>query len=333
MHRDVSVGNILIVEKGRGECQRVAILSDWDLCKYKEEMSVDKKSRTPDRTVCPSNLRRRLSSYLISLSQGTWYFRSALSLLFPLRPYRLADDIESFVHVYYYCVLRFHPTNHTYNLAAYVEAVYDAVVVREADGAHIGSMLKLEQMQKETPSIIPTENETLAAFLTDVAELCYQHYKTIDLKQLRREYDPQKPSDLEKQKSNALPAQATDLTQYLPGEKVKLPRRQQVPRPVYKPELNDHNSLLALFLCYATGRPDEHGNVVRWPAGSTKCEDLFKGTSVAPRKNNNFSSSFQSNDQREELAGGDGRPVKRRKGNTGSALPNVEETVEEGAAA
>ena len=74
MHRDVSVGNILIVEKGRGECQRTAILCDWDLCKYKEEMSVH-KNRTPDRTVCPpsSVLRppsseRRSNRHLTGLS-------------------------------------------------------------------------------------------------------------------------------------------------------------------------------------------------------------------------------------------------------------------------
>ena len=63
MHRDVSVGNILIVEKGRGECQRIAILCDWDLCKYKEEMSVHKKLRTPDRTVCPSSLETGSNRY------------------------------------------------------------------------------------------------------------------------------------------------------------------------------------------------------------------------------------------------------------------------------
>ena len=53
LHRDVSVGNILIVEDGRGDnVTRMAILCDWDLCKYREEMVVDQKPRNPDRTVC-----------------------------------------------------------------------------------------------------------------------------------------------------------------------------------------------------------------------------------------------------------------------------------------
>lgn len=55
LHRDVSVNNILIVEKqsvdssGLVTVIRVAVLCDWDLCKYKEQMGI--VQRTPDRTV------------------------------------------------------------------------------------------------------------------------------------------------------------------------------------------------------------------------------------------------------------------------------------------
>ena len=199
------------------------------------------------------------------------------------------------------------------------------MVVREVDGAHLGSTLKLGQMQKATPSIVPTTNETLAALLADVAQLCYEHYRTIDLKRLRLEYDPQKPSDPKEQKADALPAQAMNLTQYLDKVQDHSPsQRRQVPTPVFKPQLSDHSPLLALFLLYATGRPDEQGEMVRWPAESTKCKDLFKGTSLAPHKNNNSTSSRQSYDQRERSTDGDGRPTKRRKGNDGSALPDAE---------
>ena len=64
--------------------------------------------------------------------------------------------------------------------------------------------------------------------------------------------------------------------------------------------------------------------MVRWPAESTKCKDLFKGTSLAPHKNHNFTSSYKSYDQRERSTDGGGRPTKRRKGNDGSALPDAE---------
>ena len=44
LHRDVSVNNIIIVEvrsvntSGEEEVRRIAVLCDWDLCKYKEEL-------------------------------------------------------------------------------------------------------------------------------------------------------------------------------------------------------------------------------------------------------------------------------------------------------
>ncbi|KAI0701130.1 hypothetical protein C8T65DRAFT_741826 [Cerioporus squamosus] len=330
LHRDISVSNILIVEEGRGKVVRTAILSDWDLCKYKEEMSKDMKARTPDRT-------------------GTWYFRSALSLLFPRRPYRLADDIESFVHVYHYCVLRFHETNKTKTLCNYVESVYDFVEVREADGAHVGSETKLEHMCSPTPQIIPTKNQTLKAFLTDIAKLCSEHYASIDLDQLAEDDDPSKPKRPQ-ENPNAVPAQAALLSEFAPpptGKRQRSPERPSTPTPTAKkstvtsndqgrraaePKLNEHKDLQALFIRYATGHPDEKGYSVRWPAETTKCEDLFKGTSVAARKNNHFSSSRQSYDPRQDL-GDNGRPAKKRKANNGSAqpLPDVEESVEEGA--
>ena len=37
--------------------------------------------------------------------------RSALSMLYPRKPYRLYDDLEGFVHDYHYLVLRYHRTN------------------------------------------------------------------------------------------------------------------------------------------------------------------------------------------------------------------------------
>ncbi|RDX51396.1 hypothetical protein OH76DRAFT_1481666 [Lentinus brumalis] len=292
LHRDISVSNILIVEPGRGKVIRTAILSDWDLCKFKEEMCVDLKARTPDRT-------------------GTWYFRSALSVRFPWRPYMLADDIESFVHVYHYCILRFHETNRTAELAGYVESVYDVVTVRKADGAHIGSVTKLDQMRSSTPQIEPTTNKTLMALLTEIAQLCSEHYATIDLKQLATEYGDPKLSG-EEEEPDSVPEQAKIL---LLGRRKHYKRqRPESPEPTtpspaatqatvasgdhgavhptvmsdgqskLKPKLNDHEALQALFMRYATGDPDENGRSVRWLGTSTKCEDLFKGTSVAPRK-------------------------------------------------
>ena len=52
LHRDVSMGNILInVETGTG------FLNDWDLCKYKDEL--DKPASQHVRSVSASSKQRR----------------------------------------------------------------------------------------------------------------------------------------------------------------------------------------------------------------------------------------------------------------------------------
>ncbi|RPD73042.1 hypothetical protein L226DRAFT_465921 [Lentinus tigrinus ALCF2SS1-7] len=325
LHRDVSVGNILILENGRGSNRkRTAILCDWDLCKYKEEMVINLKARTPDRT-------------------GTWYFRSALSLMFPCRPYRLADDIESFVHVYHYCVLRFHLTDQTPDLANFVETVYDTVVVRPADGAHVGSVRKFNMMQSATPHIVPIKNPTLVAFLTDIAKLCSEHYATIDRTQLALEYDPQTPDvDDSEPVMEALPEQATGLDQCVDDDIDEIEEveeeAQESPEPQPRsvepkpqPTLDNYKHLRTLFMRYARGKPHKKGGrQVRWPTYQTKCQDLFKGMRVAPRKDNGFETRSQSQDLPQQDQREKGRPGKKRKGNDGSALPDVQETVEEG---
>ncbi|TFK79031.1 hypothetical protein K466DRAFT_473460, partial [Polyporus arcularius HHB13444] len=80
LHRDISIGNILI-----DPVSRKGILIDWDLT-----------------FSCFSNILNMLMSL-----QGTWEFRSALSLKFPKKPPRLSDDLESFVHAFYYLVLKY----------------------------------------------------------------------------------------------------------------------------------------------------------------------------------------------------------------------------------
>ncbi|KAI0701129.1 hypothetical protein C8T65DRAFT_656797, partial [Cerioporus squamosus] len=314
LHRDVSVSNIMIYEDGRRETTRYAILCDWDLCKYAEQMSPDQQPRTPDRT-------------------GTWYYRSALSLLFPGKPYKLSDDVESFIHVYHYCVLRYHETDVTGELANIVEHTYDAVRVRESDGAHIGGMSKLKLMRSSDPPMVVFNNPTLNRLLVDIAELCSQHYATIDVDRLRQAYDPleERPVHL-KQKTESRTARFAKRPRPndLPEENAAKPQGSFVAQRsvAAEPLLCNHDALFDLFVHYTSGVDGERGEAVQWPETSTKCKDLFKGTRVAPRKNNNFSSSYPCRDygySQDE----DERPAKKRKGSDGSSLPDLEESREE----
>ncbi|RPD52349.1 hypothetical protein L227DRAFT_61886 [Lentinus tigrinus ALCF2SS1-6] len=285
LHRDISVSNIMIFEVVcNGKVERIGVLCDWDLCKYIEQMLPNQRPRTIDRT-------------------GTWYFRSALSLLFPGKPYYLSDDIESFIHVYHYCVLRFHLTSRTQNLEKHVQTVYASSFVRQSDGAYTGSEEKLEQMERSTPPMKVYGNPTLDAFLTDIARLYSRHYSTIDIRGYRERYNPPpvQPVRLEDTAATrfskfAKRRRSDESLQLAEPEKPKVVQVAREGDRATRSPLRDHEALFNLFVRYISGIADEKGEVVRWPTTTTKCEDLFKGTSVAPHKANNFASSNPSHD-------------------------------------
>ncbi|KAI0333008.1 hypothetical protein GY45DRAFT_1245751 [Cubamyces sp. BRFM 1775] len=92
IHRDISVGNILLVPYGlHPEDQQPiykGLLTDWELSKRTEYNEFE--ARHPDRT-------------------GTWQFLSANALKRPKAQIEIADELESFFHVLLYCAIRFLP--------------------------------------------------------------------------------------------------------------------------------------------------------------------------------------------------------------------------------
>ncbi|KAF8553900.1 hypothetical protein OG21DRAFT_1509533 [Imleria badia] len=89
LHRDISVGNIILTNEGKG------LLIDWELAKKVNEGG----SRRPDRT-------------------GTWQFMSANLLLHPGKMHTFTDDLESFLHVLGWTTLRYVPASDTYRAHA-----------------------------------------------------------------------------------------------------------------------------------------------------------------------------------------------------------------------
>ncbi|KAI0064457.1 hypothetical protein BV25DRAFT_1914183 [Artomyces pyxidatus] len=86
LHRDVSAGNIMMTKDGKG------LLIDWDLSKALVGDEEVEKARAEWRT-------------------GTWQFISGLRLLLPHKTHEYSDDLESFLHVLSYNLLRYRPTN------------------------------------------------------------------------------------------------------------------------------------------------------------------------------------------------------------------------------
>ncbi|KAA1467216.1 hypothetical protein DENSPDRAFT_748067, partial [Dentipellis sp. KUC8613] len=84
LHRDISGGNILIVQDDK---TTHGVLIDWDMSK---DMTVD----------APSLIKWRI---------GTWRFMSAAILRQSDKPHEYCDDLESFEHVITYHILRYRP--------------------------------------------------------------------------------------------------------------------------------------------------------------------------------------------------------------------------------
>ncbi|KAI1791907.1 hypothetical protein LXA43DRAFT_888599 [Ganoderma leucocontextum] len=164
LHRDISVGNIMIRIHGDGK--RSGFLIDWDLSRLECELA--KGPVEPDRT-------------------GTWQFRSALSLRYPRKPYRRSDDIESFVHAYMYLVLRYHPTS-VGSLKLKVESLFEGVSL--IGGIKIGGDDKLMLLRAGQLGFEVTHNISLQQLLDEILEHCKRTYAKINYPEMERLYGP-----------------------------------------------------------------------------------------------------------------------------------------------
>ncbi|KAF9479142.1 hypothetical protein BDN70DRAFT_984982 [Pholiota conissans] len=155
IHRDISVGNIMILENGRG------ILIDFDLCKRLEDMK--KEARASE----PTDL------------QGTWQFMSAKlqTSEIPLHPVR-ADDLESFLHVISWIALRYVPSElSAEDRTGYLTSVFDSYRSRPngmtVGGPHKRTFLTNRTIVREGKF----EHGPLLSLLEELTETCAARYE------------------------------------------------------------------------------------------------------------------------------------------------------------
>ncbi|KAA1467225.1 hypothetical protein DENSPDRAFT_926442 [Dentipellis sp. KUC8613] len=113
LHRDISGGNILIVEDGE---ETRGVLIDWDLSK--EESVETAQPRRKWRT-------------------GTWRFISAAILMNTSKVHEYWHDLESFAHVITYHILRYRPWN-LQSFRSYMDHVYDSTDPQEDSDEVLG---------------------------------------------------------------------------------------------------------------------------------------------------------------------------------------------------
>ncbi|KAI0364387.1 hypothetical protein BV20DRAFT_1005864 [Pilatotrama ljubarskyi] len=105
IHRDISVGNIIMVPiiTPDGETAYRGLLTDWELSKRLDQY--DLEPRHPDRT-------------------GTWQYMSMNALNKPGKQIEVADELESMFHALLWCAIRYLPHNCP-NVAEFMDSYFD----------------------------------------------------------------------------------------------------------------------------------------------------------------------------------------------------------------
>ncbi|EJF67455.1 hypothetical protein DICSQDRAFT_25659, partial [Dichomitus squalens LYAD-421 SS1] len=106
----------------------------------------------------------------------TWPFMSACSQQFPDMPHTLADDLESFVHVLNWCLLKYIPTTwytDRKSVAKYIASVYDFATAEDPEK---GSSEKYFKIKYGELFVHLQTNHRINPSLRGLAELCRDHY-------------------------------------------------------------------------------------------------------------------------------------------------------------
>lgn len=105
----------------------------------------------------------------------------------PWKPYRYSDDVESFIHVFHFLVLRYHRTR-VIRLHAHVRNTYHHSFT--VDGVKLGGKQKYADVTRGSGNA-PFEvsgNPELQSVLDQLASACYSSYSSIDMQEMERRY-------------------------------------------------------------------------------------------------------------------------------------------------
>ncbi|KAH9841745.1 uncharacterized protein C8Q71DRAFT_700328 [Rhodofomes roseus] len=241
IHRDISADNLLLYwyfdENGKLVCK--AILVDWGLCKYADEMDQPSVKRT---------------------RSGTWQFISAVLLKWPGQfAHQIWNDLESFIHVLHWMCVRFHITDRSLDradLIQHVTQLYDDSH-KDDKGNSVGGRRKLDFLKH---GIVPfhllrgsaatnPQSPGLHSLLRELADLYKQHYKWLS-PQLP-ESDPAQGNAQEDESQKVVPPGGEEWDMFYEPRKsrtrarnLKKPAAEETPP---EPALSTHTAIMELF--------------------------------------------------------------------------------------
>ncbi|KAI0704242.1 hypothetical protein C8T65DRAFT_810456, partial [Cerioporus squamosus] len=167
LHRDISVGNILLCrDPADPDAVRIGLLADWDLAKTREQLE------NPGATQ-------------VSRS-GTWQFMSALVQSYVNKVHAVSDDLESFLHVLNWCALKYLPHNLSDKggLPSYFFNIYDKAPRPRPLRAAVGPTFEEEGPVEKFSAVLEgvrvvkgfPEGHPFDILLGDLTALCKSHY-------------------------------------------------------------------------------------------------------------------------------------------------------------
>ncbi|KAF8645974.1 hypothetical protein AX16_007459 [Volvariella volvacea WC 439] len=119
--------------------------------------------------------------------QGTWAFLSALSTYYPLKPYALSDEIESFIHVLTW-LLRYFPVDPEIPLPLVLQSFFEGpgqIELGLPDGHKINasSRAKITWMRRGAPpfEVHRLPSPAFGRLVLTLFQLCKEHYDDLDL--------------------------------------------------------------------------------------------------------------------------------------------------------
>jgi hypothetical protein len=159
----------MMTTEGRG------ILNDWDFAKRVPKPGEVEVPRDHQRTVS-FFMRKVIAIHIYAVRQGTWQFISTMNLRYPGKQHVVQDDIESFIWVVFYHVLRY--TRHSITLANEVQdtmiRIFDDYSYHDGDykGGH-GKTLVCTAAGREAAlgeDFTVTRNPALTSFITSALD-------------------------------------------------------------------------------------------------------------------------------------------------------------------
>ncbi|RPD68710.1 hypothetical protein L226DRAFT_495343 [Lentinus tigrinus ALCF2SS1-7] len=258
MHRDVSAGNLLIYPyvlkvDGKYRICWQGLLADWELAKHASKTVAMQPQRT-----------------------GTWHFMSAFLLSNPGMPTAIADELEAFLHVLIYAVVR-RMRSDIESVLHFLESYFSGYTVnkkiqascphnKEESIAKCTLTMARETVTFSTPDGRLGKDHPINKLISDLLTIFHSRYTVLDWKQQSESKSVREGTPTPGRPMTPVMEEDRSYNDMKPPEELygdvpepKVERAQPVSEPTQKmydtaERLHDHALIATIFYNYVTSK-------------------------------------------------------------------------------